>query len=180
DTIITPSFWGADSVSFWCRGAGVPYKQQDTLDMCESPDSSSWTLVVDKDSLPTAGTTLTYSIQPTTNHLMFIYKRATVNGGSVAFDDVMVLSNAVGISAPQSISEINIFPTVSNGFFRIESSEKIQSIEAYTIAGEKIFSFLPSSQRSIPVDASSHPDGIYLLSLKTNSGIITKKIIISR
>lgn len=178
DTIITPAFAPANSVSFWCRGAGVPYKQQDTLEIYESPDSISWTLAAMKDSLPTAGTTLTYTLQPASQFLKFVYHKAAVNGGSVAFDDIVITSNATGIAGMPPAQDIKVFPSVSSGVFFIHANMAVQC-ELYNCMGEKLNA--PSvSRNNFQLDLGAYPDGIYLLKLISAVGTVTKKIMIVR
>lgn len=189
DTIITPAFSSANSVSFWCRGAGVPYKQQDTLEILESSDSVSWSLVVMKDSLPTAGTILTYFIQPTSQYLKFVYHKAAVNGGNVAFDDVIITSTATGISEVLSAQDVSVFPSVSTGLFFISSKHSIKQAEVYSLIGKRISYVFPSgADMTIPVELFHCQDGIYFLKIAlnfpsgeiTDSEVLTKKIVISR
>lgn len=190
DTIITPAFSSANLVSFWCRGAGVPYKQQDTLEILESADSISWSFVTIKDSLPTAGTTLTYSLQPTSQYLKFVYHKATVNGGNVAFDDVVITSNVTASPETLAPQYIKVFPSVSNGLFFISSSQSIKQAEIYTLVGKRIkYFFLSETDTFISIELSDCPNGTYFLKIvlnnkgteqKTYPETVTKKIIINR
>jgi hypothetical protein len=72
---------------------------------------------------------------------------------------------------------VSVYPNPSNGIFTIQSSEENATVEVYTMLGEKISSCQMVSGKT-DIDLSSRQAGIYLLKIKTNKGIVMKKIAI--
>jgi len=77
---------------------------------------------------------------------------------------------------------LTIYPNPTSGIFSIESSEKISIVEITNLLGEKVnpSNSLRSSEQGWSLDLSNQPDGIYVLSIKTNDGTATKKLIIRK
>lgn len=89
-TVITPMFQNADSLSFMCRGNGVPFGDTNELHIYHSTDSVSWNIFVNRDSLPTTKTTLKYGLPASNGWIKFVYRK--LGNGNLAFDDVNILS----------------------------------------------------------------------------------------
>lgn len=86
DTIISPHFLSADTLSFWCKGQGT-FSVQNVLSIFISEDSSSWSQFEVIDSLPTGGATFYFPLPCSAHYLKFIYYQVS---GNLAFDDVKV------------------------------------------------------------------------------------------
>ena len=83
-------------------------------------------------------------------------------------------SNATAIDENNSLQEINIYPNPNCGQFVIASETKQSQIEIYNALGEKVFfKSLNNKQETINLNEA----GIYFLKVKTENGIINKKII---
>ncbi len=78
-------------------------------------------------------------------------------------------------------NQITIFPNPSTGIFTLKTSHtstslSMTSIIITTIFGEKIYETKISSEET-KINLEKFSDGIYFLTLKTNDGIITKKLV---
>jgi len=182
--VITPMYQKADTLSFWCKGNGVPFADTNELHIYHSADSLYWAMFVNRDSLPISGTTLKYGLPSANGWIMFVFRKYA--GGNLAFDDVSIISyTAIGINETENSSSINISPTISeNGIFTIHnlpaqagSLFTIQRVEVYNTVGEKMRTI---SGEVKSLNLSDLPSGIYFLKLKPDSGIETKKIVIAR
>lgn len=89
-TVITPVFQNADTLSFMCRGNGVPFGDTNELHIYHSTDSISWNIFVNRDSLPATKTTLKYGLPAASGWLKFVYRK--LGNGNLAFDDVNIIS----------------------------------------------------------------------------------------
>jgi hypothetical protein len=78
-------------------------------------------------------------------------------------------------------ASVNVYPNPSSGIFSIEFKNNTTikgDIEVYNVVGEKVYqSALGTSNK---VDLSIQPKGFYLLYLRTNQGILVKKITIEK
>ena len=94
-------------------------------------------------------------------------------------DTISVLEKTVGIS------EINngkpslvIYPNPTDGKLKIDNKElKIKSIEIFNTIGQPLLSIPSIMSPEIEIDISHLTDGLYFLRIKTENGIITKKLI---
>ena len=172
--IITPMYQNSDTLSFWCKGNGVPFAKINELHIYHSADSITWNVFVNRDSLPASGTTLKYGLPSNSGWLMFVYRK--YGSGNLAFDDVIALPlSATSVNEGELSSSVVIYPNPSNGQFTLHGSRfPVMELEIYTMVGEQLFSTMNPNEIDIP----AFPNGIYFLKLKTDYGIITKKIIV--
>ncbi|MFH2143851.1 MAG: SBBP repeat-containing protein [Bacteroidota bacterium] len=84
---------------------------------------------------------------------------------------------ALSVSTIYQTNKIFVYPNPSNGIFTISSNIEINSIEIYNLLGERIYnSFIHSSTNSI-IDLSSHPNGIYFITVKSANNVSNMKIL---
>ena len=84
-----------------------------------------------------------------------------------------------GINELSLNERIIIYPNPTSGTFQITSDNlRIMNAEIYNVMGEKVYASIITNQSSIiNLDA---PNGIYFLQLKTEQGMATKKLVISK
>lgn len=75
------------------------------------------------------------------------------------------------------INDIALYPNPSNGNFSINNSNKIYSIEIYSIIGQKIFEEKNSTKSKITLPNSAK--GTYLVRITMDSNSVIKKLIIN-
>ncbi|MFV8347077.1 endonuclease [Flavobacterium sp. ZB4P13] len=75
------------------------------------------------------------------------------------------------------VNDIAIYPNPSNGNFSINNSNKIYSIEIYSIIGQKIFGEENSTKSEITLPNSAK--GTYLVRVTIDSNSVIKKLIIN-
>ncbi len=69
-----------------------------------------------------------------------------------------------------------IYPNPVSGNLYLETSERIQKVEIYTIDGKQIYQSSPDASR-VTIDFNPFISGIYLVKILTNNQYFTKKII---
>ena len=104
-----------------------------------------------------------------------------------------LMVSTTGVSEIEQEAGISLYPNPSNGKFIMQGAngqflKANNQLEIYNVMGEKIY--LPAGQAGSisnlniqafnEIDISSQPDGIYFLQIKTEQGVINKKIIISK
>ncbi len=79
-----------------------------------------------------------------------------------------------------------VYPNPSDGKFTIGSKQLAAgsqtAIEVYNVMGEKIYSapLLKGGDGGGLIDLSSQPDGIYFVRVKTEQGIVSRKVVVMR
>lgn len=82
----------------------------------------------------------------------------------------------LGINELQQIDDIKIVPNPNNGFFKIETSLTIKSIQLYNVNGKEVYFNEMNSNDEINV--SNLTSGIYFIKIESNTNTIYKKISI--
>jgi len=103
------------------------------------------------------------------------------NGGRAILKSGTVSTNCSGIvSSSTNIlnQEINMYPNPTQGKLFISTSDKITSISITNIIGKEVFSQINFNDNSI--DLNSFKNGVYFVSINTNKGAVTKKIILTK
>ena len=88
--VISPMYQDGDTLTFMCKGNGVPFGNTNELHIYHSADSISWNQFVNRDSLPASKTTLKYGLPSQNGWLKFVYRK--LGSGNLAFDDVVIIS----------------------------------------------------------------------------------------
>jgi uncharacterized delta-60 repeat protein len=103
------------------------------------------------------------------------------NGSSNDFALVRYMGAATntGIASLSTDQSISIFPNPSNGIFTIQCAVNISDLEIINAYGEKCIATTVNSQQET-VNLSSQPNGIYFLQLKTDQGVLNKKIVLQK
>jgi uncharacterized delta-60 repeat protein len=103
-----------------------------------------------------------------------------LNSGSVfsivRYMDSATITGIASLSLDQSIS---IFPNPGNGIFTIQCPVNISELEILNAFGEKCIATTVNNLHET-VNLSSQPNGIYFLQLKTDQGVLNKKIILQK
>jgi hypothetical protein len=117
----------------------------------------------------------------------------TVNGDyAVIIDDgtcmdtsLCYLIISVGINDDEINSAIVIYPNPTSGLITIEG-EDIEVVEVFDISGKSIYktviersgAMTQSPIKMLNIDLSTYSKGIYLVNVKTNSGVVVRKIVL--
>lgn len=89
-------------------------------------------------------------------------------------------SGLVGIEEENNLS-FEVLPSVSSsGFFSIKNNSEIKQISVLNLTGESIYSEKLLNKVPVEINLSDKPNGIYFLHLKTDSGVVTKKVVIMK
>lgn len=79
----------------------------------------------------------------------------------------------------QTIKDFNVYPNPTNGSFDIEleNSKVKNSVEIYSIYGEKVFESINNDKKLISI--SELKSGIYLIKVNQNENTIIKKLVVN-
>ncbi|TAL58674.1 MAG: T9SS type A sorting domain-containing protein [Bacteroidetes bacterium] len=99
---------------------------------------------------------------------------------------------AATVSCPNGVTQLSmqnefiIFPNPASGIFTLDAGQQSsdeKQIIIYNVYGEKIYNnshFQINSFSNFQIDLSVQPSGIYFINIKTEHGIVNKKIIIQK
>lgn len=126
------------------------------------------------------------TVQPDTLYILFSSSsldRHPKPGSIFWIDDasVTILSSVNDI---QILNEMNIFPNPTSGIFKLQLNSGQTAINNHQLSifnmlGEKIYSSQINSDKT-EIDLSKAPQGIYLVQIKTDKGVATKKLILNK
>lgn len=109
------------------------------------------------------------------------------NSGSKINDLWEYDTTSVGISEIKDDLEISVFPNPSIGSFTINTTSKVTGTEIFNVMGEeiKVGKWLPiaigmavGNNSQTAVDISKEPEGVYFVRVRTEMGIVNKKIVV--
>ena len=98
------------------------------------------------------------------------------------YDDLWELSPPLGINEADAGSMVSVYPNPTSSTIQVISNQySVRGLEIYNVMGEKVFQSPNSELRThISLDLSSHPDGIYFITIKTDKENIVEKLIINK
>jgi hypothetical protein len=73
---------------------------------------------------------------------------------------------------------VNLFPNPANGLFTISTSSMTSAIVITDATGRQVFSVQPTSLQ-IQIDAGAFAKGMYFVTIHSESGVITKPLVIA-
>jgi len=94
--------------------------------------------------------------------------------------DSILLFTPVGISDIKPIEfEIVPNPITTTGTVHFEGELNIKEIILYNVIGEKVITYSSTTLNGLTISADGLNPGIYFLSVDTDSGLLTKKVLIN-
>jgi len=104
----------------------------------------------------------------------------TPNGPTFLVCDTVYISGQNGINEKDLAKSINVFPNPSNGKVNVNSAlSKVENISVYNVLGALVKEEKETTFNN-EVDLSTLTNGIYIIKVKTEAGVITKKITINK
>lgn len=73
-------------------------------------------------------------------------------------------------------NKFSYYPNPTSGILNISAANKIENIEVYNTAGQKVLGFAPNASES-EINMSSLPKGLYLVKALVNGKVVTNKVI---
>ena len=107
---------------------------------------------------------------------------ATISDAAGCLSEITAMVDFIDVGVENILSEdlITIFPNPNNGNFNLDVEKlKVESVEVFDLQGRLFFQkIITDNQPLISIKLKYANRGIYLVKVKTQKGVITKKIII--
>ncbi len=179
DFVVAPKvIAGIDKVTFFARGNGVPFSTANELQLFQSVDSINWTLVASVDSLPLSGTTITVNLNGSP-YLKFLYRKQPA-GGNLAFDDVMIYSNATSVNNISLPENSSVYPSPSTGtvYVNVGGTSSEYKIEVFDLLGNLVKDVMVEkiSSSVYSLNLASQRKGLYFIKMQSATSSFTKRI----
>ncbi len=175
---------------------GITYSEPGTYTQTDTDSTGclmTTTLVLDV--IPTILNTIDTSFQSGGFYNGIAYSNDTTivenyiaSNGCDSIVTVNIMVVPLGISLPDGIDQLFVFPNpTSNQFYiQLELSEVLDlQLDIYNTLGQKLSnlsskSSYTSGKHSLELDASQLPNGTYFLHIQTDKGNINQKLVVSR
>ncbi len=92
---------------------------------------------------------------------------------SINLTGMFKTATALGVKENAITEKTSVYPNPSKGDFTITTNKKVSSVEVYDTTGKIV-----KSQKSIKVDLSSSPNGVYMMKVNFTDGTSTSKKLI--
>ena len=97
------------------------------------------------------------------------------NGNLLSIDDIDITTTPLMAVNDVNKNNLTVYPNPTADYFSINNVKDVVSVKIYDLSGKVVKSQLESVNDKF--DISSLEKGIYTVSIKTKSGVVTKKII---
>ena len=95
------------------------------------------------------------------------YNVTDANGNSAAtFTRIVTVEDALSVVEIEKI-ELDIFPNPTSNIWQIKSSKMIESLDLFDLTGKRLI-YKKTLSNDIQIDATSLPDGVYLILINKN------------
>ncbi|MCC5924147.1 MAG: carboxylesterase family protein [Crocinitomicaceae bacterium] len=76
------------------------------------------------------------------------------------------------------VNDVNLYPNPASNVFTIDANAPILDYTIYSLGGQLVTSADGNFKETIKVDCSHYPNGMYLVQVRTERGLLQKKLII--
>lgn len=102
----------------------------------------------------------------------------TGDSGNNRFDNITLKGTVINLSLPtQSLTTHQVFPNPFTGNVQVITSDQISELTIYDMVGKQIWQKKDVNATAETIDLGVLNVGVYLLKIKTTSGVITHKLI---
>lgn len=105
------------------------------------------------------------------------YPGRTFPAGLFQYSYAHIYRGTVSVDKNQVDNNVKLYPNPTSGTLNIESSSNINELEVYNIYGTLI-TIINVNAKQHQIDVSGYVTGAYLVQLHTDTGVITKRVII--
>ena len=108
---------------------------------------------------------------------------ASVTWDGVSVDDFSIVVPAVGISNVGETNSLKIYPNPSAGIFYLVNNNRMKNLSSIVVTnvlGETVWKKLSADSEFIQIDLSSKPNGIYFVSIASDTESSVQRIVLCK
>lgn len=180
DWVISPelTFSSDGTISFFARSLSNAYGPESMKVWYSTTDNnpSSFTLIASELVSVLEWTEYSYTVP---SGAKYVALNCTSNDCVMLLIDDVVISCGQNDIADIGNSDVCVYPIPASSVVNVNATSNISNVEIYSISGLKIRDFFVGGTTAI-INTESMSNGIYLIKVKTENGIVTKKFSVIR
>lgn len=184
DWLISPVFHiganAAASFDYMCASASYPERFEVYVIGAGQTYETATLVVPAVDVTVTSWTTQDIDLTAFANQYIQVAIRCT----SDADEYLLGVTNFFIDSDPVSIanvekSSVNVYPNPASNYINVNASSNISNVEVYTISGQKVGDFTANGTQTV-ISTANLSNGMYLMRINTENGVINNKFSVVR
>lgn len=180
DWMISPmlSFTSNGTLTFYARELTTQYGDEIMKVYYSTTDNdpSSFTLIATENVGSTEWAEYSYTIPANAKYIAI---QCNSNDVFALFIDDVVISGGTTSVAEVSNNEVSVYPNPANNVVNVNANSNIDNVEIYSISGQKVGDFTANGTTT-SINTESLSNGMYLMKINTENGVINKKFSVAR
>jgi gingipain R/gingipain K len=184
DWLISPVFHiganAAASFDYMCASASYPEKFEVYVIGAGQTYDDATLVVPEVQVTVTSWTTQDIDLTAFANQHIQIAIRCTSDADEylLGVTNFFIDSDPVSISNVEK-SSVNVYPNPANNYINVNASSNISNVEVYTISGQKVGDFTANGTQTV-ISTANLSNGMYLMRINTENGVINNKFSVVR
>lgn len=184
DWLISPVFHiganAAASFDYMCASASFPERFEVYVIGAGQTYDNATLVVPAVDVTVTSWTTQDINLSAFANQHIQIAIRCTSDADEylLGVTNFFIDSDPVSVANVEKTS-VNVYPNPASNYINVNASSNISNVEIYTISGQKVGDFTANGTQTV-ISTSNLSNGMYLMRINTENGVINNKFSVVR
>lgn len=184
DWLISPVFHiganAAASFDYMCANASFPERFEVYVIGAGQTYDNATLVVPAVDVTVTSWTTQDINLSAFANQHIQIAIRCTSDADEylLGVTNFFIDSDPVSVANVEKTS-VNVYPNPASNYINVNASSNISNVEIYTISGQKVGDFTANGTQTV-ISTSNLSNGMYLMRINTENGVINNKFSVVR
>lgn len=181
DWVISPEFSSMSSITLWARELTDSYGPEtmkiwySTIANASSPSDFQLIQTVNVNS--TEWTEYTFNIPAGAKHVAI--NCASNDVFALFIDDVTINGSMVTSVESVEANQTSVYPNPANNVINVTSVANMNSIEVYTIAGQKVANYTVNGTQAA-INVNNLSNGMYIMQIASENGVSAQKFNVAR
>lgn len=109
-----------------------------------------------------------------------IHVESAADKYAIFFTNFRIANDEVSIAeVSENDNNVSVYPNPANNVLNVNATSNISSVEVYTIAGQKVAGFTADGMQTV-VNTSNLSNGMYIIKINTENGVVNQKFTVVR